>query len=63
MPTFVYCYPNTGYRVQRFVAKKVPAGAEAYEPVTCTLCQQVHLVNLATGAVLGEDKKPSSRRS
>ena len=63
MPTFVYRCPNTGYRVQGFVAEEVPAGAETYEPVTCTLCQQVHFVNWATGTVLGEDKKPNSNRS
>ncbi len=25
-----------------------------YEPITCVLCRQVHMVNTATGKVLGE---------
>jgi hypothetical protein len=52
MPPFLYRCPTTGYRVQGFVAEEVPA--DTYEPVTCTACQRVHLVNPATGKVLGE---------
>jgi hypothetical protein len=52
VPPFLYRCPTTGYRVQGFV---VPADSDAYEPVTCILCQRVHLVNPATGKVLGEN--------
>lgn len=55
MPPFMYRCPNTGYRVQGFVAEEVSNDADTYETVTCIVCQQVHLVNPATGKVLGED--------
>jgi len=52
MPPFLYRCPNTGYRVQGFVADEVDP--DAYEQITCIICQQVHFVNPATGKVLGE---------
>ena len=55
MAPFLYRCPNTGYRVQGFVAEDV-SDPDTYEPVTCVMCQQVHLVNPATGTVLGEDE-------
>ena len=56
MAPFLYRCPNTGYRVQGFVAEDV-SDPDTYEPVTCVMCQQVHLVNPATGTVLGEDEE------
>jgi hypothetical protein len=53
MPPFIYRCPNTGLKVQGFVAEEVP-DSETYESITCFACQQVHLVNPATGKVLGE---------
>ena len=56
MPAFLYRCPNTGQRVQGWSADEVPAGdPDIYEAVTCTACQQVHLVNPATGTVLTGD--------
>lgn len=55
MASFVYRCPNTGLRVQGFVADDDPADDDAYLPVTCTACTRVHLVNPRTGKVLGED--------
>ena len=55
MPPFLYRCPNTGYRVQGFVAEDVSEDPERYEAVTCLACQRVHLVNLATGKVLGAE--------
>ena len=52
MPPFLYRCPNTGYRVQGFFAVEDVSDPE---PVPCMICQQVHLVNAATGAVLGEE--------
>lgn len=55
--TFVYQCPTTGYKVQGYVANFVaddPERDDAYEPVTCTLCSRVHLVNPKTGKVLGD---------
>jgi hypothetical protein len=55
MPTFLFRYPNTGYRVQGYSAEHVSGGvADTYEPVTCAMCRRVHLVNPMTGRVLGE---------
>jgi hypothetical protein len=55
MPPFLYRCPNTGYRVQGFVAEEVSVERDGYEALTCTACQRVHLVNPTTGKVLGED--------
>jgi hypothetical protein len=54
---FLYRCPNTGYRVQGFVAEDVSESAapEDYEAVTCLACQAVHLVNPKTGRVLGSE--------
>jgi len=54
MPPFLYRCPNTGYRVQGYVAEDM-SDSNTYEPVTCAMCGQVHLVNPVTGALLGED--------
>ena len=51
MPLFLYRCPTTGYRVQDFSAEHV--SEDTYEPVLCVICKQVHVVNPATGAVLG----------
>jgi hypothetical protein len=55
MTPFLYCCPNTGYRVQGFVAEDVSDDPENYQTITCLACQRVHLVNPTTGKVLGED--------
>jgi hypothetical protein len=60
MVPFLYrCYrcPNTGYRVQDFVAEDASDDSEYYEAVTCIACQQVHLVNPTTGKVLGAEEE------
>jgi hypothetical protein len=54
MAIFVFRCPNTRLRVQGFVADD-PADTEAFEPVTCTACTRVHLINPKTGKVLGAD--------
>jgi len=57
VPPFLYRCPNTGYRVQGFLAEDVSENAapEDYQVVTCIACQQVHLVNPTTGKVLGSE--------
>jgi hypothetical protein len=50
----MYRCPKTGYRVQGFSAEDISEDQHIYEPVTCPVCRQVHLVNPATGTVLGE---------
>jgi hypothetical protein len=63
MPLFIYRCPTTGYRVQGFSAEDVSIDTRTYEPVVCAMCKRTHLVNPATGAVLGEDDKQSRSRS
>jgi len=53
MPPFMYRCPNTGHRVQGFTAEAV-SDDNIYQSMTCIMCDRVHLVNPATGKVLGE---------
>ena len=56
MAPFLFRCPNTGQRVQGWTAEEVsPDEADTYETVTCIACRQVHLVNPATGEVLGSN--------
>ena len=50
---FLYRCPVTGYRVQGFIADN-PAETDGsiYEPLHCTLCGRIHLVDPKTGKVL-----------
>jgi hypothetical protein len=52
--TFLYRCPTTGFRIQGYSPEQTSDDDGFYEPVTCALCKQVHLVNTATGNVLGE---------
>ncbi len=51
---FSFRCPNTRLIVQGWIADD-PTDDDAFEPITCTACTRVHLVNPATGKVLGED--------
>jgi hypothetical protein len=53
--TFLYRCPTTGFQVQGYSPEQTSGDADAYEVVTCTVCARVHLVNSATGKVLGDD--------
>ena len=56
MPPFLYRCPHTGLNVQGFVADDPTAGGgDNYVPVECLACSGIHLVNPATGKVLGQD--------
>jgi hypothetical protein len=55
MPAFTYRCPNTGYRVQGYTPGETVEDSGTYEAVVCALCQRVHLVNPATGKVVGEE--------
>jgi len=50
----VYRCPNAAVRVQSYACIKTADGV--YEVVTCTICRGVHLIDRASGRVLGEDK-------
>jgi hypothetical protein len=56
MPVFLYRCPNTGLKVQGWVADDPKPQTDAtYEAVTCTACTRVHMVNPSTERVLGSD--------
>jgi hypothetical protein len=57
MPPFLYRCPNTGYKVQGFIAEDVSDNSEDYRALTCLACQQVHYVSPTTGKVLGEEEE------
>src|SRR6516164_9966809 len=50
--TFTYRCPRTGLQVQGRVAFDYPTDCEIYDPVTCTACGRVHLVNPKSGKML-----------
>jgi hypothetical protein len=58
MTTLLFTCPNTGSRVQGWVADDgSEAGGDVYEGVTCLACRQVHMVYRQTGKVLGADEE------
>jgi hypothetical protein len=58
MAAFLYRCPTTGLNVQGWFADEVGDDEETtYETATCLACTQVHLVNRATGRVLGGDDR------
>ena len=62
MPLFLYLCPQTGYRVQGFSAEDTSEDRHVFEPVTCPVCDRMHYVNPATGAVLGADAASAGER-
>ena len=62
MPTFLYRCPNTGLNVQGWIADD-PTDDKAvrFEPVTCTICNGLHLVNPKTGKLL-RDREDHPKR-
>jgi hypothetical protein len=56
MVPFTYRCPRTGLQVQGWAADLLTDG-EIYEPVTCTACGRIHLVNQKSGKVLEAAKK------
>ena len=57
MPTFLYRCPTTSQTVQGYIAEEVSDDPNTYETVTCLACRQVHLVNPASGKVLGAEEE------
>ncbi len=55
MVTFIYSCPNTGFKVQGWVAEE-PADPKAIVSVTCLVCNGTHLVNPASGKSPSEEK-------
>jgi hypothetical protein len=57
MVSFTYRCPRTGQLVQGWAAADQLTDGEFYEPVTCTACGRVHLINPKSGKVLEAAKK------
>jgi hypothetical protein len=56
MPPFMFICPNTGFRVQGFAPEQTSDDdGERFEAIECILCKRTHVVNPATGEVLGQD--------
>ena len=55
--TFLYRCPNTGQNVQGWSADEVTDDDDTYQSFQCIACTRVHLVNLKTGKVLGEQEE------
>ena len=55
MAPFLFKCPNTGLRVQGWSADEIPADSETYVTMECVACRGVHLVNPASGKVLGSE--------
>jgi hypothetical protein len=54
VPAILFRCPNTGHRVQGWIAEDVSdADENTYQSVTCLACQQVHLVNPKSEKVFG----------
>jgi DNA-directed RNA polymerase subunit RPC12/RpoP len=53
MVPFTYRCARTGQQVQGWATDDLADG-EIYEPVTCTACGRVHLVNSMSGKLLEE---------
>ena len=57
MVPFTYRCPRTGQQVQGWAAADHLANDESYEPVTCTACGRIHLIDPKTGKMLETGKK------
>jgi len=58
MAPILFRCPNTGSRVQAWIAEDVSGNdEETYVSVSCLACKQSHLVNPKTGKTLGSAEK------
>ena len=61
MSSFTYRCPKAGLRVQSFASTKPLV--DGCERVECVACGRVHLVDPATGKVVGEDSEQPPKDS
>jgi len=58
MTTLIYRCPTMRLKVQGWFAEDASGNdGDTYEPVTCTACRRVHLVNRKTGRTLGSNEE------
>jgi hypothetical protein len=63
MIPFTYHCPRTSQNVQGWTAADRLTDGEYYEPVTCTACGRVHLINPKSGEVLEAAERRQRRVS
>ena len=63
MIPFIYRCPRIDQQVQGWAAADQLTDAEIYEPVTCTACGRVHLVNRKSAEVLDAAERRQRRVS
>jgi hypothetical protein len=57
MATFLFRCPLTGLKVQAWRPSDAVESADVYETMLCLACGVWHLVNPATGKVIGDNGK------
>jgi hypothetical protein len=57
MANFIFTCPATGFNVQHRLNEDEDAPENEYEAVNCPACTRLHLVNVKTGKLLGQDDK------
>ena len=62
MGSFIFRCPHANLNVQGFALDSNDTAA-VFEPIVCTACEQVHLINPKTGKVLDEDIEPRASQS
>jgi hypothetical protein len=55
MAPIVFRCPNTGLRLQGWIADDPDADGRIFVAMLCTACKRSHLVNPNTGKTLGDD--------
>jgi hypothetical protein len=63
MVSLIYCCPRTGEQVQGWATADPLADGDQYEPVRCTACGRVHLINAKSGEVLEAAERRQRRAS
>jgi hypothetical protein len=54
MAPILFQCPNTRLKVQGWLAEEIPTDNKVFLSMECIACRRVHLVNPATGKVMGE---------
>jgi hypothetical protein len=58
MARLIFRCTRTGMNVQIEMPETAPTDhADSYESVTCPACTRIHLINKATGRILGDNEK------
>ena len=56
MPLFRYRCPDCGWDIETLIEEVTSDRRDAYQPVVCPNCQQLHSVNTLNGEVIAADE-------